>query len=66
MVLGIRDIRQRQETRNMGKLDWSGICATSKGRHQCCEENCILFEICLIKDASRLTRNQTKGGKNGM
>ena len=44
----------------MGKLDWSGICATSKGRHQCSEDNCILFDLCLIKDASHLTSKEKK------
>lgn len=44
----------------MSKLDWSGICATSTGRYQCCEENCILYPICLIKDASRLSSDKIK------
>lgn len=44
----------------MGKLNWSGFCAISKGRHQCCEENCIIYPICLIKDVSRLTSVQSK------
>lgn len=39
----------------MSKLDWSNYCATCVNRNQCSEKNCIIYPICLIKDASQLT-----------
>jgi hypothetical protein len=34
----------------MVKKDWSGYCATTYNRTQCCADNCILFPICKIKE----------------
>jgi hypothetical protein len=35
------------------KFDWSGYCATSNGRYQCCKEKCTIFPICKIKKVKK-------------
>jgi hypothetical protein len=43
----------KSQLENKDKMDWSNYCAHNTNRSQCKKENCLLFNICLIKEIKK-------------
>lgn len=45
--------QNKQNKRELGKLNWGNYCAIDNNRNQCSEKNCTIFPICKIKNANQ-------------